>query len=245
MRQRGYALLAALLAVALVALAALVAVQRGQTEAKRERERELLFVGEEFRRAIMSYYAAGAGGVQQYPQALADLVKDNRQPVTVRYLRRIYADPMTGEADWVLEKAGERIIGVHSPSRGVPLIRTGFAAVESGFAQAETYADWQFTASSTDANLGAQLGQSPVLGTLPAAQNSAPGSAPTPASTAPNNNQIFLNNQCYQQYVAPQADCTDEPPPYGKDQASCIRFLQALNASCLAAGASGSSSSGP
>jgi hypothetical protein len=73
-----------------------------ETSAKREKEAELLFIGNEYRKAVMRYYLAG---MNQYPRSLADLVKHPRQPGTVRYLRRVYPDPFGFESaakysDW-------------------------------------------------------------------------------------------------------------------------------------------------
>lgn len=235
--QRGYALIAALIAVAIVGFAATVAVERSQLDAQRERERELLFIGEQFRAALKSYYAVRAAGPQVFPKSLDDLVQDDRQLVTVRHLRRIYRDPMTGEADWVLDRSGDRIIAVHSRSRGAPLKHAGFSPLEGGFRDAKTYADWRFSGEATDANAVPQAGTASPLGGLPASADSSSTNAPQGASSLAND-QVFRNNQCFQLYVAPQADCTDVPPPFGRDQASCIQYLAEQNTACLASGVS-------
>ena len=86
------------------------------TSNAREKEAELLFIGNEYRRAIERYYLAGSG-VRQYPKNLADLVKDPRQPGTVRHLRRLYPDPITGSEEWGLVKSADGgFAGVHSLS---------------------------------------------------------------------------------------------------------------------------------
>lgn len=236
-RHGGYALIAALIAVALVSLATLMAVEPAQTDARRERERELLFVGEQYRSALMSYFAIRAAGGQQFPKTLDDLVEDKRQLVTVRHLRRIYRDPMTNEADWVLEKQGDRIVGVHSRSMEAPLKHAGFPAAEHGFAEAKTYAAWRFLALADNSSAPAQA--------LPAssAGNSDPGAASAtaggqPSSPAPNIDQVFNANQCFQEYVLPRSDCAVVPPEYGHDQASCVRTLQALYTACIASASS-------
>ena len=115
--KRGYALLAALVLLAIVSLGATVAVERAQLAAQREREAELLFAGDQYRDALVRYYAMPAGQLsQQYPQTLQDLLEDRRTQATGRHLRRLYPDPMTGKPDWVLEWVGGRIVGVHSRS---------------------------------------------------------------------------------------------------------------------------------
>ena len=94
--QRGFTYVGLLLAVALAGVALAAAGMLWSTTAKRDKEAELLFVGDQFRRAIGSYYE-GTPGAKRYPQRLADLLEDKRLAITRRHLRRIYADPMTGQ----------------------------------------------------------------------------------------------------------------------------------------------------
>jgi type II secretory pathway pseudopilin PulG len=114
------------------------------TEVKREKERQLLFVGEEFRQAITSYYDNSPQGTRQFPPALEDLLRDARYPVIKRHLRRIYEDPMTGTRDWGLLREQGRIVGVYSRSESLPLKKAGFTELQNEFAEAETYQDWKF-----------------------------------------------------------------------------------------------------
>ena len=83
---------------------------------QRERETELLWRGQQYRQAIASYCNVKQG---MYPAKLEDLLKDPRFPATVRHLRRLYLDPMTGK-EWELVKdPAERLIGVRSSSDAV------------------------------------------------------------------------------------------------------------------------------
>lgn len=139
----GFTYIGLLIAVVLlgVALAATGAVWR--TQARREREQELLFIGREFRAAIGSYYRAGAG--RQYPQSLDDLLEDNRSPQPMHHLRRLYVDPMTGAADWTLIAAPSLgIMGIASSSREEPLKKDGFTGADEPFKDKTCYCDWQF-----------------------------------------------------------------------------------------------------
>jgi type II secretory pathway pseudopilin PulG len=146
---RGYALIAALILLVVASLAASAAVYRSSLDARREREDELLFAGGQIRAALVSYRNATPAGVaQQYPKSFDDLLLDPRFPFTVRHLRRLYADPMTGAPDWVLERMQERIVGVHSRSTQVPLRHAGFDADDAAFARANRYADWRFMAAA-------------------------------------------------------------------------------------------------
>ena len=118
--------------------------------AQRDKEAELLFVGDEMRRAIASYYHRGP--VRQYPATLEDLLKDPRFPQPVRHLRQRYRDPVTNSAEWGLVLAqGGGIMGVYSLSEARPFKRANFAGANASFAdRAEalgekiTYRDWQF-----------------------------------------------------------------------------------------------------
>jgi len=63
---------------------------------KREKEQELLFVGDQFRRAISLYYAHAPALGRRQLESLEDLLQDPRYPSTQRYLRKIYADLVSG-----------------------------------------------------------------------------------------------------------------------------------------------------
>ena len=148
-RQAGFTLLAALFMVAALGVGLAALGTLWQAASQHEKEAQLLFVGDQYRRAIASYYQATPGVVKQYPAALTDLLRDPRFPHTVRHLRRLYPDPVTGNATWGLVKAeGEAagIIGVHSLSAGEPRKRANFSSADHAFEAAATYADWVFTA---------------------------------------------------------------------------------------------------
>jgi type II secretory pathway pseudopilin PulG len=115
-----------------------------ETSAKREREAELLFIGNEYRKAIARYYESTPGGVKRYPRELEDLIKDPRQPGTQRHLRKLYPDPF-GSKEWGIVKAPDGgIAGVYSLSEDKPLKVAGFKLRDAGFEQASRYADWKF-----------------------------------------------------------------------------------------------------
>jgi type II secretory pathway pseudopilin PulG len=133
-----------LLLVALMGLGLASVATVWHTTVQRENERELLFVGEQFRGAIKSYYESTPGAVKQYPRTLDDLLLDPRFPDARRYLRRVFVDPMTGKPEWGLVMRGERIIGVHSLSEARPLRVSGFQDDEAGFGAAQAFTDWKF-----------------------------------------------------------------------------------------------------
>jgi type II secretory pathway pseudopilin PulG len=114
-------------------------------QALREKEKQLLFVGDQYRRAIGLYYAQTPGGAKKYPRSITDLLGDNRYVVPRRYLRRAYLDPVTNSADWGLVTAGDGgISGVFSPSEKTPIKSANFATKYESFQSAAQYADWKF-----------------------------------------------------------------------------------------------------
>ncbi|PRA32451.1 hypothetical protein CQZ99_16965 [Pseudomonas poae] len=116
---------------------------------QREQELELLARGNEIRQAIGLYYAAG----QTFPKSLEDLVLDRRQPTIKRYLRKVYADPLTGNADWgVVAGPGETIMGVFSQARGTPFKQGNFSVINQGFTGQGSYQGWVFLHGSVQSN---------------------------------------------------------------------------------------------
>lgn len=142
--QRGFGYLLVLFALAAVGLALAGAGQVWHTTAQREKEAELLFIGNQFRQAIASYYTQTPGATRQYPTRLEDLLEDNRFPVPRRHLRQLYRDPMTGVSQWGLVKAGDRITGVYSLSDGVAF-QTDFQGRDAAFAGTTQYQQWVFS----------------------------------------------------------------------------------------------------
>ena len=141
MRSRGFTYLGVLYLVALMGVLLAVAGQAWHTQAMREREVELLFVGDQYKKAIVRFHAAGG----RYPRELADLLKDPRQPDTRRYLRKLYPDPVTGKNEWgFLKSADGGIAGVHSLSQDKPFKTAGFRLEYAGFEGKEKYSEWQF-----------------------------------------------------------------------------------------------------
>jgi type II secretory pathway pseudopilin PulG len=143
--ERGFTFLGLLIVVMIMGAALAATGTLFSHAAQREKERELLFVGHEFRDAIESYYRRTPGVSSAYPKTLEDLLEDKRFPMPVRHLRRIYADPMTGKPDWVaIEAPGGGIMGVRSRSDAQPIKTGNFELADAIFEDAKHYADWQF-----------------------------------------------------------------------------------------------------
>lgn len=170
-RARGFTYLGALFLVALLAGGLALGGEAWQTTVEREKETELLFAGNQYRRAIGQYYEATPGDPKRYPRTLQDLLQDPRQPGARRYLRKLYPDPVTGAKEWGLVKApDDGILGVYSLSEAPPRKVAGFRLRDAGFERAKTYADWKFL--YTPAQLQAPAGKPP---TGPAAEPTGAG----------------------------------------------------------------------
>ncbi|MNE17912.1 hypothetical protein D3C80_1109120 [compost metagenome] len=144
--EAGFTYLGVLLLIAVTGIALGSTVTLWSTQALRERERDLLWVGSQYAQALRSYYR-DSPGLAQYPQTLDELLEDPRYPNLKRHLRRLYPDPITGSEDWgLLRSIDGRITGVYSQSDLTPLKQTGFAAQWSDFEGLEHYSDWQFVA---------------------------------------------------------------------------------------------------
>jgi type II secretory pathway pseudopilin PulG len=151
-RHRGAALLMTMFLVAVIGILLTVAGPVWRTERQRDKEADLLWVGEQYANAIAAYYAASSPPQLLYPQKLSELLLDARQPNVVRHLRRLYRDPLTGSPDWGLVKdASGRITGVYSLGKGVPFKQGGFEKTKAKFNDAKSYADWKFIAEPVKA----------------------------------------------------------------------------------------------
>lgn len=203
---KGFIYIWALFAVALAGVVLAGIGQVWQTKLQREKEKELLFVGDQIRKAITSYYEGSAtggaarGGARQFPESLEKLIKDTRSPTLKRHLRKLYLDPMTNNAEWGLiyepppEKDKPRIgarskkgiMGVYSLSEKIPMKTKNFPLDYAKFAEAETYQDWQFiytpSTESKSKKPGAKSPSSPKSASPfggAAGSNSGGGSAPS------------------------------------------------------------------
>jgi len=137
----GFTYIGLLIAVVILGIALSAVGTVWRTQAQREREQELLFIGRDFRAALAAYHRAN----RQYPQEINDLLEDKRWPEPRHYLRRLYADPMTGAQDWTILRTDILgITGIVSSSKAEPLKKAGFQPEEAEFADATCYCDWNF-----------------------------------------------------------------------------------------------------
>ena len=177
----GFTYVGLLVAVALVGVGLAVTGDVWRTTVQREKERELLFIGDEFRRAIVQYYDSTPGAGKQFPKSFDELLRDPRYPTIRRYLRKVYRDPMTGKREWGIVKGpGDTIMGVHSLAKGAPVKRANFPAEYAYFEKAESYVDWRFVYSDPR---GPQTGPGTSQASAPAPGMQQPFASPIPTST--------------------------------------------------------------
>ena len=148
MRSAGYTYLAVLFVVALMGVGLKATAELWHTAQTREKERELLYAGAQYRRAIEAYHVNSPGGAKQYPRELAQLLQDPRRQEIRRYLRRLYRDPMTPDGEWGIVRAPDGgIAGVYSRSEAKPFKTADFRPEDAEFTDAVKYSDWKFVAA--------------------------------------------------------------------------------------------------
>lgn len=144
--QRGFAWLLVLMLLAVASAAGAVVAQRWSDRSAREQEAQLLRVGDAYARALADYHSSSPGSDKRYPPTLEQLLLDTRFVGSRRHLRRLYPDPITAQADWVLLRdARGDIVGLHSRSDQRPWARVPQRLDATDLPAAERYADWIFT----------------------------------------------------------------------------------------------------
>jgi len=148
-RDRGFTYIALLAAIVIIGISLGSATKYWSHITLREKEKELIFRGNQYKGAISRYYTA-VPGKKMYPQSIDNLLNDSRSINSGRHLRRKYKDPITGE-DFVVIKGqqvnGKKvigIIGVKSKSDDEPLKKANFSEENKGFEGKSKYSEWEF-----------------------------------------------------------------------------------------------------
>ncbi len=183
--------MALLAAIVILGIVMASAGKYWQNVVRREKEEELLFRGDQYRRAIERYFNARPGA-NKFPPNIDALLSDDRFPQARRHLRRAYKDPITGE-DFALITAQTAtganavaahmnvmpgIIGVYSTSDKEPLRKAGFPEEYKDFEGKTSYSEWKFIYTLPQPQSGAP-GQ-PQRPPLPATRPGTTPSGPTP-----------------------------------------------------------------
>lgn len=174
-RSGGFTYLSLIVLVAIIGLVTATTLKLGSVLQRARAEQELLRIGAEFSDALQSYADATPAGKPSQPASLKDLLRDPRFPTTRRHLRKIYADPMTGRAEWGIVYLAEKVgvIGIYSLSDAKPVKIGNFPARFTGFDGKEKISDWKFTMTGK------------LSTTAPAASPAAPVVAPPPQLSKP------------------------------------------------------------
>jgi type II secretory pathway pseudopilin PulG len=101
---KGYVLLSVMLLITLMLIAMSVELPRIAQQVKRAKEEELVNRGMDYARAVKRFYHK----TNAYPNSIEQLKDTNH----VRFLRKEYKDPMTGESEWKLVHVNEAEIKI-------------------------------------------------------------------------------------------------------------------------------------
>jgi len=183
-QQGGFVYIALLIGMAIIGIGLGTVSEVWTQSRQREKEEELLFVGDQFRIAITRFYQQSPPAARRFPNTLEELLEDNRNPdKPMRHLRRLYADPITQTTRWgEVRLPGGQLVGVYSESADAPLKTAGFALKNKDFADQTHYSDWVFRSAlpAANPNLAAGGGFN---------TNGAAGSPAAPPRTTPAPNQ--------------------------------------------------------
>jgi type II secretory pathway pseudopilin PulG len=108
-KESGYVLLAVMLTLLLMLIALSVEAPRIAQQIKRDKEEELIHRGKDYATAVKRFAHKNGG---RYPASVEQLENTNH----VRFLRKKYVDPITGDSDWKMVHVGEAEIKIPAPN---------------------------------------------------------------------------------------------------------------------------------
>ena len=143
--ESGFSYVIVMFLVMIMSLVSARALRNSLTTERRDKEAQLLLVGQAYRQAIANYYQHSPGSNKTFPPSLEAMLLDQRATRPVRPLRKLYRDPITGSAQWgVVRNEADAVIGVYSLSQQEPYKKDGFAPELTGFVNAKSYQSWRF-----------------------------------------------------------------------------------------------------
>lgn len=211
-RTGGFTYIGLLVMIAIIGITTSVVGMSLRAEERIEKEKELLWIGHQYRQAIRDYYVYHLQRFQQasahaqvnisgqvipqfYPTSIDDLLKDPIAPGTLRHLRKKYIDPMTGKDDWVLIPvgsagqsgegqgvSGQSFWGVRSNSDKETMKRDNFLLEDFRFKGKTKYSEWEFTYNPQE---DPSVVGAAAVQTQPALQTPAATPTPTPTEQPP------------------------------------------------------------
>ncbi|OEZ54890.1 type II secretion system protein [Duganella sp. HH105] len=143
-KQQGFSYVVVMFLVAVLSIVTVRALENTLTAERRDKEAQLLLVGQAYADAIGAYYNGGNGTQKKWPQTPKDLLEYVQLNRTFRPLRKLYRDPITGSKVWGYVYNGTDLVGVYSLSTLKPLKRDQFPANQASFKDAASYQNWKF-----------------------------------------------------------------------------------------------------
>jgi len=220
-REDGYALMMVVFFTALMLVGAMVAAPRILQEGKREKEKEMIWRGQQYVRGVKLYYRK----MGRFPTSIDDLTKPKTG--SLRFMRQAYKDPMNGEdGSWRLIYVGPagQLIGslkppqtLHLPTGGgglgtaastVASNSTGQSSGSSAFGSSSGFGSF----GSSAANSGT-TGGNPAPG--PGAASPTGGGGGSPAQSGAQQGADTANGQPTTQGGAPAGGPPGQPGQSG------------------------------
>lgn len=187
--EQGFVYIALLIGLAIIGIGLGATSEVWTQTRQREKEEELLFIGNQIRQAITRFYQQSPPAARRFPMTMDELVEDVRAPEKpARFLRKLYTDPMTNTAQWgEVRLPNGQLVGVYSLSDDKPFKVFGFALRDKTFLEKDRYSDWVFRSNLPAANpvLGAGTGYSAPVTAAPAAGAGKVGPVLRPNNTPP------------------------------------------------------------
>lgn len=201
----GFTYLSLIILLAVISLLTVSTLKLGAVLQRSKAEQELLEIGAAFSDALRSYADATPPGQPPQPPSLKELLKDPRFPGTRRHLRKIFVDPMTGQAEWGITYLGEKtgVIAIYSLSNTKPIKVGNFPPRYSDFGDKSRISEWKFSIAAQVPRTG---DSSPVAGAP--AQNVPPPQQPADAPLWPPADAPVKSME-----TAPPAPVSPAPPP--------------------------------
>ncbi len=183
---QGVTYLALMFSIVLIGISASATARQWVFMVQREKEADLVAKGIEIQNALSLYSATMKIGrimsTEVYPQSLAELTRAPKP-----YLRKVYADPVSG-GEWEYMRAPTGgIMGVRSKSKARPIKTGDFPLAVRHFEGRKSYYDWMFqhpNPSSTSLLMPPMMGMTPgIAPSQPGMPDAVPG-VPMPGSPA-------------------------------------------------------------
>lgn len=115
-RQKGFVYLWVLFALAVTLTLLSVQIEVTSHQVEKSRQRELRWVLAQYQSAILSYRQSTLGTSDYRLESLERLVRDERDGIVRRHIRKLYPNPITGRLDWVIVRGQDgQVVRIETP----------------------------------------------------------------------------------------------------------------------------------